>query len=1157
MKILRVGLNNLNSLRGEHEIDLESDPLGSAGIFAITGPTGAGKSTLLDAITLALYGRAARYGTAPNPEHMMSRHTGACSASVTFEVATGRYRAEWQLRRSRNNPTGNLQAAKRYVYDDTGKVLADQTRAVEAKIEELSGLDYDRFMRSVLLAQGEFAKFLKAKANERAELLESLTGTTIYSELGELAWQEAQRRRQELETKQAQYGLIEFLTDDERAAKQTILATNAECQATLTTQRELLTVRINAADELQQLKEQAERVERDQLLNWQRLSDSSVDFTVLENHHKAGPFLGLLKRVDDAVRLQEQQNKLLDEASAKLADVKRDQVRTVVSAVRLSHQMKTDREVVFASKKQAFAELEKERKTTERWLREHEADAALSKSYPKIVESLNNLRNVRREVAVYLEDVAKLHREISTEKRQQEELVRAVETASQHHKARSEQRRRAQEKLDGLMGGQGLPGLQQQLRSTQDRLSELRLALQQCSALQEILRRLEGIRDKQKALTQEVEKTQAEVASSTAEVQRADELVRALSEHLRTAQVVASLDEHRAQLQPGEPCPLCGSAEHPWASDESDTQRPEVTKIQKRLKAADEEYRRQQSILEECRRREERCKASLAGETQREADSLAESKKLESYLQSVAQRLSIGQVTIESLQTALQVAESDGTKLQERITTIESVRDELSRAKESEFEGERNLQRAKDQLATCQDEIKRRQDGITETERRIENGQEKSETLEGRVADLLKPFGESVPEDGAEEKASAALDKRRRAYDERVQKQIRLEFSRKDAETAVTDAEEAIQEVQASLDQFVQRQTELKIADADLEHETATQRWINLRAAEDVLNQKDREVAEARGRRDERRTALEAAGVERRTLEDELQTVLTSSAFGTIERLRGAMLDPQRVQVLEARRDELENDRVQLAERLRTLQENIARLRLGEPEEGATLEEIRQQRSRLNSEVELLIGESATIQDELRRDDENRRKVADFRATLEKELLALKTWEKLSGLIGSADGSRFRRFAQGISLDVLVRHANNHLSRLSDRYQLHRVEESELELEIIDLFQAGVSRPMSSLSGGESFLASLALALGLSDLAGRNVQINSLFIDEGFGSLDPETLDIALSALEVLRLENKTIGVISHVQLLKERIGTQINVVRQPGGVSELRVTSG
>jgi exonuclease SbcC len=147
-----------------------------------------------------------------------------------------------------------------------------------------------------------------------------------------------------------------------------------------------------------------------------------------------------------------------------------------------------------------------------------------------------------------------------------------------------------------------------------------------------------------------------------------------------------------------------------------------------------------------------------------------------------------------------------------------------------------------------------------------------------------------------------------------------------------------------------------------------------------------------------------------------------------------------------------------------------------------------------------------------------------------------------------------KEFAQGLSLDVLVRHANQHLERLSERYQLARVEGEELGLEIIDRYQASVTRPMASLSGGESFLASLALALGLSDLAGRNVQIDSLFIDEGFGSLDGDTLDEAISALEGLRLREKTVGVISHVELLKERISTQVVVGRDAAGRGRIDV---
>ncbi|MEM9017333.1 MAG: AAA family ATPase, partial [Verrucomicrobiota bacterium] len=217
MKILSVRIHNLNSLKGEHLVRFDREPLASAGLFAITGPTGAGKTTLLDAITLALYGKAARYGNESNPEHVMTRHCGECSAEVEFETTSGIYRAAWERHRAGKKPDGKLQPPKRYIYDSHGEPLAQQIREAEQKIEALLGLNYDRFLRSVLLAQGDFARFLKAEANERAELLESLTGTTIYSRLGKLAHEEAIRRQEELNAKKAGLEQIELLNEEEHA----------------------------------------------------------------------------------------------------------------------------------------------------------------------------------------------------------------------------------------------------------------------------------------------------------------------------------------------------------------------------------------------------------------------------------------------------------------------------------------------------------------------------------------------------------------------------------------------------------------------------------------------------------------------------------------------------------------------------------------------------------------------------------------------------------------------------------------------------------------------------------------------------------------------------------------------------------------------------
>jgi exonuclease SbcC len=219
MKIRKISLENLNSLVGEHELDLTAEPIASAGIFAITGPTGAGKSTILDAITLALYGRAARYDE-PNPADVMSRHQGRCRAEVEFEVDGVIYRAEWIRRRARDRADGRLQAATRFIYDADGQPLTQKLKDANTLVEKITGLNYDRFMRSVLLAQGEFAKFLKSDENERAELLESLTGTVVFSKLSIRAFEESKRRERLVEDEEKLLGAMAPLEEEVRAQKE-------------------------------------------------------------------------------------------------------------------------------------------------------------------------------------------------------------------------------------------------------------------------------------------------------------------------------------------------------------------------------------------------------------------------------------------------------------------------------------------------------------------------------------------------------------------------------------------------------------------------------------------------------------------------------------------------------------------------------------------------------------------------------------------------------------------------------------------------------------------------------------------------------------------------------------------------------------------------
>jgi DNA repair protein SbcC/Rad50 len=206
----------------------------------------------------------------------------------------------------------------------------------------------------------------------------------------------------------------------------------------------------------------------------------------------------------------------------------------------------------------------------------------------------------------------------------------------------------------------------------------------------------------------------------------------------------------------------------------------------------------------------------------------------------------------------------------------------------------------------------------------------------------------------------------------------------------------------------------------------------------------------------------------------------------------------------------------------------------------------------LKSRIETLTTTVAQNELKLKSNEANKEKVRNCVDRIEHQKEICLRWGNLDSLIGSSNGNLYRNFVQGLTFEIMVTHANRQLRRMTDRYLLIPDSKEALELNVLDNYQAGEKRSTKNLSGGESFIVSLALALGLSQMASKNVRVDSLFLDEGFGTLDEDALETALDTLASLQQEGKLIGVISHVQALKERISTQIQVDSHTGGRSRV-----
>lgn len=1148
MKILALRLKNLNSLKGEWTLDFRQPPFAGNGLFAITGPTGAGKSTLLDAICLALYHQTPRLpSVGASSNDLMTRHTADCLAEVTFEVQGSLYRAFWSQRRARDKVDGALQPPKVELAQidaatGTGTILTTHSNEKLKRIATLTGLDFGRFTKSMLLAQGGFAAFLEAKANERAELLEELTGTEIYGQISQAVFERARDARQALERLQAQADGMQLLSPEAHTA---LLA---EADSLQTTQAELQAEHSQVLAQHQWLQQVAQAQHAAQAAD-------AAHAQAQQALDDAAPALQRLARSTPAQALQplyqawQQAQAAHADTATQCQQLQAQLHQAQASQHALYHHAHALAQEEAQQAQAALAALQHEQQQVQDDLRTHAAHAQLG-------TQLSGWRQQLAQHAAGAQQLATLQHDASEEKKHihslhtqlaaQEAQVRAAAQAEQQAQHTLQQ---AQDALAQHLAAQG-PGTTLATLRTRWQASHSQVhPWQQLQAL--------AAQRRQRA-TQHTALQQAEQESQAAATQQAQtlehlraqgrlqaELVASQRQVLAQEQRIHSLQAHRQALQPGEACPLCGAHEHPaiaayTALQPSRTQHA-LAQAEQALAALQAQEAQQQADLAATHTRLNVLQAQqqqLAQATQADATSW------QALCTAVGDNAPgpAGWHDAHALATAHASCSAHSAALAQALHTAEAHEQAIAQAREAAHQRAHALQQAQHQLAALQQAER-------EAQARLHTVLQQQTTLQAaldaQTAALHQALASAgLPLPGADPstwlQAREAEWQHWQAAHARLQ-QLTPELAVQTRVCSAASAEAAT---------WAERSANLATpSDAAPSTQPSTQPSAlpnTLPACTQAVAATAQQLASLQGQLLQAQASLQA-----------LQRAQESAHATWLQALQASPLTDEAAyhQALlpEAERAQLQA----LHERLHSALQRHATLQADGHARAAALQaqavtdaSAAAIQERLHTLEEVRHAHSARLgaaQARLNDDAQRRSQQAALLATIATQTQDCDLWQRLDALIGSAKGDKFRRFAQGLTLEHLLHLANRHLARLHGRYLLRRKATGELELDIVDSWQGDVARDTRTLSGGEAFLVSLALALALSDLVSSKTSIDSLFLDEGFGTLDGDTLEVALGALDALNASGKMIGIISHVQALQERIPVQIRVDKGAG----------
>ncbi len=1025
MKILKLNFKNLNSLQDKIEIDFTK--FGDS-IFAITGETGSGKTTILDAICVSLYGQTPRL---KNVKELVSKNKADAYSEVTFEVKGIIYRSYWSIRRARNNIEGNFQSAKRELYKED-KLITAKVKEVSKKIEEITNLNFKNFTKSLLLAQGSFDAFLKAKESEKSEILQKMTGTEIYRKISAKVFEKTRRREAKIDDIIKEINLLDLLDNEKRVELEDSKEKIAKDINIIDNQIEIYTKK-------ESIKLDLENRNRDKRELEQFIKENHLNIEILQKKYS----LEDEKYKDFIVFYKDEKQKIshAQKIELEIENFKKDEQR-------FENELKKDQKDFNNSQKER---LNNENKLKKLNLKKDEDTLFLESN--KYVEKLIKNESLIKDIIINIKNQKKIKEDklkIIKDYKITDETVKDITSTIENIE-------KEKDIIDNdikILGDEEF--LIQKLDNTEKILKDI-------EDYKIVVKNIKNIKENQKEKRDKVKELKLKQENTQKLLDLIKQHLKDLLSQKNREIKIKKYEEDRKLLKKGEKCSLCGSINHPYIEHYPNIDMKIESKISKKEKEREKYISKDKTLFKDI------------GIIEESLD------RLEKELIDLNSRLK----TYISLEIDKKDNEFLNIYKEELILKIKKLKNlKKDREKKLNLLIEKNIQ--KDILNIAHEiEILEKKLKLLIEDIQIDD-RNKLDSIQIEITNLINRYQNSIE---SRENIFKDIEKLKNAIIILNIETTRLDNNIKEQKSQIDIIKNKIDTLTTKREKIIQEK-DLKNYQIKLEY-------------------KEQEF------------------------KDKLQNIQSNiSQKKAIEEIKTNSLD------------KLKKDIEDIYKKLIEVDIQFENLNID-----ISLSDLKVKRDELNQEL----GRNS---EKLIQDEKKQKKNIKLISQKEKLEEDYKIWSTLNELIGSATGEKFEKFALNQTLGYLCELANKHLRKLNKRYTLipsNNIKDL-LTLHIMDRYQANIIRPISTLSGGESFLVSLALSLGLSDLVSNKIEIRSIFLDEGFGTLDEENLDMVISTLESLQIDGKIIGIISHVENLKSRITNQIIIKKKGDGSSSINI---